>query len=102
MKDAPIVILDEPTAALDTESEVAVALDTESEVAVQKAVDALVRERTVFVIAHRLSTIAAADRILVFDQGRLAEEGIHTELLAAGGRYQAMWQAQEQVKHWHV
>ncbi len=83
LKNAPIVILDEPTAALDTESEVAV----------QKAVDALVRERTVFVIAHRLSTIAAADKILVFDQGRLAEEGTHKELLAAGGRYQAMWQA---------
>ncbi len=92
LKNAPIVLLDEPTAALDTESEVAV----------QKAVDALVRERTVFVIAHRLSTIAAADRILVFDQGRLAEEGTHKELVTAGGRYQAMWQAQEQVKHWHV
>ncbi len=92
LKNAPIVILDEPTAALDTESEVAV----------QKAVDTLVRERTVFVIAHRLSTIAAADKILVFDQGRLAEEGTHKELLAAGGRYQAMWQAQEQIKHWHV
>ncbi len=92
LKNAPIVILDEPTAALDTESEVAV----------QKAVDALVKERTVFVIAHRLSTIAAADKILVFDQGGLAEEGTHTELLTAGGRYQAMWQAQEHVKHWHV
>ncbi len=92
LKNAPIVILDEPTAALDTESEVAV----------QQAVDALVKKRTVFVIAHRLSTIAAADKILVFDQGRLAEEGTHTELLTAGGRYQAMWQAQEQVKQWHV
>ncbi len=92
LKNAPIVILDEPTAALDTESEVAV----------QHAVDALVRERTVFVIAHRLSTIAAADRILVFDEGGLAEAGTHTELLEQGGRYQAMWQAQEYVKHWHV
>ncbi|PIE69849.1 MAG: ABC transporter ATP-binding protein/permease [Deltaproteobacteria bacterium] len=92
LKNAPIVILDEPTAALDTESEVAV----------QQAVDALVKERTVFVIAHRLSTIAAADKILVFDNGHLTEEGTHNELLTAGGRYQAMWQAQEQVKHWHV
>ncbi len=92
LKDAPIVILDEPTAALDTESEVAV----------QKAVDALVKERTVFVIAHRLSTIAAADKILVFDNGHLAEEGTHQELLAAKGRYRAMWQAQQQVNNWHV
>ncbi len=92
LKNVPIVILDEPTAALDTESEVAV----------QQAVDALVKERTVFVIAHRLSTIAAADKILVFDNGRLTEEGNHEELLATGSRYHAMWQAQEHVKHWHV
>ncbi len=92
LKDAPIVILDEPTAAMDTESEVAV----------QKAVDALVKERTVFVIAHRLSTIAAADKIMVFDKGRLAEEGTHTGLLEAGGRYKLMWQAQEHIKNWHV
>ena len=92
LKNAPIVILDEPTAALDTESEVAV----------QRAVDALVRERTVFVIAHRLSTIAAADNILVFDRGRLVEQGRHAALLNAGGRYQAMWEAQNRAKEWHL
>lgn len=92
LKNAPIVILDEPTAALDTESEVAV----------QRAVDALVRERTVFVIAHRLSTIAAADNILVFDRGRLVEQGRHAALLSAGGRYRAMWEAQNRAKEWHL
>lgn len=92
LKNAPIVILDEPTAALDTESEVAV----------QRAIDALVRERTVIVIAHRLSTIVAADQILVIDDGRVVEAGRHAELLAGNGRYARMWQAQQSVKHWRV
>jgi len=92
LKNAPIVILDEPTAALDTESEVAV----------QRAIDALVRDRTVIVIAHRLSTIVGADTILVFDEGRLAEQGSHAGLLATNGRYRAMWEAQSQAKDWHL
>jgi ATP-binding cassette subfamily B protein len=92
LKNAPIVILDEPTAALDTESEIAV----------QAAIDALVRDRTVIVIAHRLSTIAAADQILVIDNGRLVEQGRHNELLARAGRYARMWQAQQISKNWHV
>jgi len=92
LKNAPIVILDEPTAALDTESEVAV----------QKAIDALVREKTVIVIAHRLSTIAGADQILVIEAGRVAESGRHADLLTANGRYRAMWDAQMRIKDWHV
>lgn len=92
LKDAPIVVLDEPTAALDTESELAV----------QRAIDALVESRTVIVIAHRLSTIAAADRILVIDGGRLVQQGRHDELIAQEGRYRAMWSAQQRVKAWHV
>ncbi|MBW7902515.1 MAG: ABC transporter ATP-binding protein [Rhodocyclaceae bacterium] len=91
LKDAPIVVLDEPTAALDSESEVAV----------QQAIDALVRDRTVIVIAHRLSTVVGADQILVLDDGRIVERGTHAELIAADGRYQAMWQAQQQAKSWH-
>jgi len=92
LKNAPIVILDEPTAALDTESEVAV----------QAAIDALVRKRTVIVIAHRLSTIAAASQILVLDGGRVVEAGPHDDLLARQGHYARMWQAQQSAKHWHV
>ncbi|WPL17095.1 Putative multidrug export ATP-binding/permease protein [Thiorhodovibrio winogradskyi] len=92
LKDAPIVVLDEPTAALDSESELAV----------QRAIDTLVRDKTVIVIAHRLSTIVAADQILVLDGGRLVERGRHTELLAAGGRYRAMWNAQQAVKTWRL
>ena len=89
LKDPAIVILDEPTAALDTESEVAV----------QGAIDALVRDRTVIVVAHRLSTIAAADQILVIDGGRVVEAGRHGELLADNGRYARMWQAQQSAKN---
>ncbi len=91
LKEAPIVILDEPTAALDTESEVAV----------QRAIDALVRDRTVIVIAHRLSTIVGADQILVIEDGKLVATGKHDDLLRDGGRYQAMWHAQQRVKNWH-
>lgn len=87
LKDAPIVILDEPTAALDTESELAV----------QAAIDILVQQRSVIVIAHRLSTIVAADRILVFEDGRITQSGKHADLLQVQGRYRAMWMAQEAV-----
>lgn len=92
LKNAPIVILDEPTASLDTESECAV----------QRAVDTLVRDKTVVAISHRLSTIAGADRILVLEEGRVVQQGTHDELIREGGRYGAMWAAQERVKAWHV
>jgi subfamily B ATP-binding cassette protein MsbA len=77
LSDPPILILDEATSALDAESERLV----------QEAIDRLLKGRTVFVIAHRLSTIQHANRILVFDQGQLVEEGTHVALLAAGGAY---------------
>ncbi len=92
LKNAPIVILDEPTAALDTESELAV----------QKAIDTLVRDKTVIVIAHRLSTIAGADQILVIDDGELVEQGTHPELLERKGKYFSLWQAQTGSKEWHI
>lgn len=92
LKDAPIVILDEPTASLDCESELAV----------QQALDRLIRSRTVIVIAHRLSTIVGADQILVFDEGRLLEKGNHQTLLECNGRYKHMWQTQQKIKNWHA
>jgi len=93
LKNAPIVILDEPTAALDTESERAV----------QTAIDTLVQEKTVIVIAHRLSTIAGADQIVVMEQGGIVQTGSHHALLAdENGRYARMWAAQQRVKNWHV
>ena len=77
LRDAPILILDEATAALDTESERLV----------QDALNRLMPERTTLVIAHRLSTIEHADQVLVLDHGRLVEQGTHVELLARGGLY---------------
>jgi ATP-binding cassette, subfamily B, bacterial MsbA len=83
-KDAPILILDEATAALDPASEQLV----------QAALDKLIPDRTTLVIAHRLSTVEHADQVLVLDQGRLVEQGTHAELLARGGLYAALHRMQ--------
>ena len=77
LKDAKILILDEATSALDVESERLV----------QEALERLMKGRTSFIIAHRLSTVRDADRILVIDRGRVAEDGTHDELVAADGLY---------------
>jgi subfamily B ATP-binding cassette protein MsbA len=77
LKDAPILVLDEATAALDNESERLV----------QDALNRLIPDRTTLVIAHRLSTVEHADQVLVLDEGRLVEQGRHAELLAKGGLY---------------
>ena len=77
LRDAPILILDEATAALDNESERLV----------QDALQRLMPDRTTLVIAHRLSTIEHADQVLVLDQGRVVERGNHAELMAANGVY---------------
>ncbi len=84
IKDAPILILDEATSALDNESERQV----------QASLERLMAGRTTLVIAHRLSTVQKADRIIVMDQGRIAEEGTHADLLAQGGLYANLYQLQ--------
>ena len=85
IKNAPIVVLDEATSALDNESEKIV----------QKALDNLMKDKTVFVIAHRLSTIFNADKIMVLDSGHIVEMGTHNELInIAGGKYKSLYDMQ--------
>jgi ABC-type multidrug transport system fused ATPase/permease subunit len=80
LRDPPILILDEATSSLDTESEQLI----------QRALDRLLTGRTVFVIAHRLSTVRGADRILVLENGRVVGSGTHAELLDDGGIYRRL------------
>jgi ABC-type transport system involved in Fe-S cluster assembly fused permease/ATPase subunit len=88
LKGPPILLLDEATSALDSH--------TEQEI--QDALEKVSRNRTSLVIAHRLSTIVGADEIIVLDQGRIAERGTHTQLLAAGGLYASMWNRQREAQ----
>jgi ATP-binding cassette, subfamily B, bacterial len=84
LKSPPIVVLDEATAHLDSESEAAI----------QRALETALAGRTSLVIAHRLSTVRDADQILVIDSGRVRERGTHEELLAAGGLYADLYRTQ--------
>ena len=92
LKDAPIVVLDEATAFADPENEVLI----------QKAFAALTKGRTVIMIAHRLSTVVGADRIIVLDKGRIAGQGTHGELVAAGGLYARMWADYNKAVRWKI
>ena len=97
LKNAPILILDEATSALDSESERQV----------QAGLEELMKGRTTIVIAHRLSTIEKADRIVVLDQGQVAEVGSHQQLLAQGGIYARLHRLQftrslSADARWHV
>ena len=84
LKNAPVLILDEATSSLDTQSERRI----------QDALNELMKDRTTLVIAHRLSTVESADQIIVLDAGRIVESGTHTDLLDANGRYSALYRMQ--------
>ena len=84
LKNPPVLILDEATAAVDNETEAAI----------QRSLDRITAERTTLVIAHRLSTVRHADRIVVMEQGQIIESGSHEQLIAAGGAYVNLWRVQ--------
>ena len=90
LQSRPILILDEATAYTDAENEALI----------MGALKKLMRGKTVLMAAHRLSTVMHADNILVFDQGRLKEQGTHAQLLAQNGIYAELWRAHEQSKAW--
>lgn len=92
LKDAPIILLDEATASVDPENEVHL----------QKAISALVKNKTLIVIAHRLSTIRDADQILVVDNGKIVEKGVHAELIQQKGIYQNFWNIRQKARNWKL
>jgi ABC-type multidrug transport system fused ATPase/permease subunit len=81
LKDAPILILDEATSSVDTETELLI----------QQALERLMEGRTTVIIAHRLSTVARADNIVVLEDSGIREQGTHEELLRTGGLYSTLW-----------
>jgi ATP-binding cassette subfamily B protein len=84
LKDAPLLILDEATSAVDNETEAAL----------QRSINKISKDRTAVIIAHRLSTVRNADRILVLDEGEVVEDGSHEDLVALEGIYARMWAVQ--------
>lgn len=92
LKDAQVILLDEATASLDPENEVEV----------QRAIDSLIKGRTVIAIAHRLKTIKGADQIIVLDNGQIKEEGIHDDLVRNEGLYAHLWNIQESISGWKL
>ena len=92
LKDAPIILLDEATASVDPENEVHL----------QQAISSLVKNKTLIVVAHRLSTIRDADQILVVDNGKIVEKGVHAELIQQKGIYQNFWNLRQQARDWKL
>lgn len=92
LKEAPVILLDEATASLDPENEVEV----------QRAINTLIAGRTVIVIAHRLKTIKNADNIVVFEDGRIVEQGKHQKLLKNDRLYARLWNIQEKTLGWTI
>jgi ATP-binding cassette subfamily B protein len=92
LKDAPIILLDEATTSVDPDNEQYI----------QKAINELVRDKTLIVIAHKLSTIRNADQILVIDDGRIVQRGIHDELIRKEGIFRTFWERRARARSWKI
>jgi ATP-binding cassette subfamily B protein len=92
LKDAPIVLLDEATASIDPENERLI----------QKAINALVKQKTVIIIAHGLNAVQTADIIIVLDKGKIVEQGNHKKLMSTGGLYQRYWEERQKARSWKL
>ena len=92
LKNAPVIILDEATASIDPENENKI----------QRSIAALTKGKTIITIAHRLATVRNADRILVVDDGRIAESGTHDELIRQNGLYRRFTEIREQAEGWNI
>jgi ATP-binding cassette subfamily B protein len=77
-------------------------VDPENEILIQGAINSLVRSKTLIIIAHRLSTITTADQILVVDQGKVIEHGMHSELVARDGLYKRFWEKRQKARGWKI
>ena len=92
LKNAPILLFDEASASLDPENQHLI----------QQAIEKMSSVKTIIIIAHDLRSISHADNILVIDKGKLIEQGSHQQLMTANGRYQQIWQAQENARGWQI
>ena len=92
MKDAPVIVLDEATANVDPENEADL----------MKAIDALTKEKTIIMIAHRLKTVRNADKILVIDSGKIAQQGTHDSLMQADGIYRRFVESRREAASWRL
>lgn len=92
LKDAPVVLLDEATASIDPDNEAHI----------QQAISEMVKGKTLIVIAHKLSSVVNADQILVIEDGTVTERGTHSQLLAAGGLYTALWERGSKSRGWKI
>jgi len=90
LKDSPIILLDEATASLDPENELYI----------QKAIDTLVKDKTVIIIAHRLNTVVNADKIIVLEEGKIVEQGDHASLYENHHLYRHLWEEQSKTRNW--
>ena len=99
---AKMIVLPQASGNGSSVTEATASVDPENEVHLQQAISALVKNKTLIVIAHRLSTIRDADQILVVDNGKIVEKGVHAELIQQKGIYQKFWNIRQKARNWKL